>query len=126
MWFLHHEGMGPEGSLHQRIAYIFRGRISSLSPLFSKASSLEEQRMLLSRGSNPRPGDLCQSKNAGEPRLPGGTRFWGGDNCFTESRFQWELNLLTRVINKLFLSPPVLGNHLAKRCISLIHKEVFL
>lgn len=82
MWLLHREGMGPEGSLHQRIARIFIGRIGSLSPLFSKASSLEEQLVLLSRGSNPRPGDLCQSKNAEEPRLLGGTRFWGRGRLF--------------------------------------------
>lgn len=74
--------MGPEGSHYQKTAYMFRGRTGSLGPPCSKASRLEGQLVLLSGGSDPRPEDLCQSKNLEEPWIPHGARLWGRGQLF--------------------------------------------
>lgn len=40
-----------------------------------------------------------------------------------KQRFQWGLDLLTRAADELFLPPPALGKHLAKRYMSSIHER---
>ena len=43
-----------------------------------------------------------------------------------KQRFQWGLDLLIKAVNQLFLPPPGLGKHLAKRHIASVHKGVLL